>query len=86
MTLKRALIVAGMTLVLVLSSAFTASAQSQVRPMQEPEPSDTHCYPLSLFCGFEMQVGPFGPFDFFEGGSVFPPSPPPPSAQTSPFV
>lgn len=78
--LRRSLAVGAVCLCLALGFVLPASAQSQTEA-DPVTPSPVHCYPLSLLCGMEFQVGPNGPFDFdfLPGGSVFPPQPPPPT-------
>lgn len=67
-------------LAITVSTAGVASAQTpEPPPPPPPPPEDVRCYPLSVLCGFKMQIGPFGPFNFdiLPGGSVFPPQPTP---------
>jgi len=77
--LRRTVTVGVVSLCLALVFVPVADAQS---PTEPPTREPVHCYPLSLLCGMQFQVGPFGPFNFdiLPGGSVFPPAPPPTTA------
>jgi hypothetical protein len=70
--MMRRSVITALAVVLVWISGTAAASAQEDTPTPPP---DTDCYPLSVFCGFDLQVGPFGPFDFdfLPGGSVFPP-------------
>lgn len=61
------------TMLIPISVGIAQAQEPTPVPTPSQPPNNVDCRPLSVFCG--LQVGPFGPFEFFPGGSVFPPQP-----------